>query len=171
MMQPMLAIASGAPIRTRPADVARLLRAIVRSASFEAGTRRVNVSAPRQLVVDVDPALVRPALTNILRNALAYSPPSVAVDVHARLDGGHLVIDVRDRGPGLSPAEREAIFDRFVRGAAGRNRRGAGLGLFIARRMVEAHGGTVDVESEEGIGTTFTVRLPVADAAWSLRPA
>jgi signal transduction histidine kinase len=71
----------------------------------------------------------------------------------------------------LTATEREAIFDRFVRGAAGHNRRGAGLGLFIARRMVETHGGSVEVESEEGIGTTFTIRVPVAAAARSLRPA
>jgi signal transduction histidine kinase len=171
MMQPMLSIASGAPMRTKPSNVAHLLRAIVRSASFEAGAHRVNVSAAAELVADVDPELLRPALTNIVRNALAYSPPSEVVELRARREEGHLVIDVRDRGPGLSPAEREAIFDRFVRGASGNNRRGAGLGLFIARRMIEAHGGTVDVESEQGVGTTFTVRVPVAEAATSLRPA
>jgi signal transduction histidine kinase len=171
MMGPMLSIASGAPMRSRPSDIAALVGGVARSASFEAGGRSVDVSVPRHLVLDVDPELLRPALTNVVRNALAYSPPSARVEVGAREDDGHLVVDVNDHGPGLTATEREAIFDRFVRGAAGHNRRGAGLGLFIARRMVETHGGSVEVESEEGIGTTFTIRVPVAAAARSLRPA
>jgi signal transduction histidine kinase len=172
MMAPMLSVAAGAPMRTRPSGVAELIDSVAASASFEAGgPGRVQVSAEPELVADVDPELIRPAFTNVIRNALAYSPSTTPVDVRARADDGHVVVEVRDRGPGLSPAERVAIFDRFVRGAVGRNRRGAGLGLFIARRMVEAHGGTVDVESEEGAGTMFTIRIPAAGRARSLRPA
>jgi signal transduction histidine kinase len=172
MMGPMLSIASGAPMRSRPSDIAALVDDVARSASFEAGGRSVDVSVPPDLVLDVDPELVRPALTNVVRNALAYSPASARVEVRAREDGGHLVVDVNDHGPGLTATEREAIFDRFVRGAAAHNRRGAGLGLFIARRMVEAHGGSVEVESEAGVGTTFTIRVPIdVAAARSLRPA
>lgn len=169
MMTPMLSIASGAPTRIRPCDVADLIRSVVRSATFQTGARpRLHVSVPPGLVANVDPQFIRPALTNIVRNALAYSPATTPVEVDAREAGGDIVIDVRDHGPGLTPAERETIFDRFVRGATGRNRLGAGLGLFIARRMVEAHGGTVDVESEEGVGTTFSIRVPVAERAPSL---
>lgn len=171
MMGPMLSIAAGAPVRKKPSDVAALVSSIARSTSFEAGGRPLNVSVPPGLVLDVDPELLRPALTNLVRNALVYSLPSAPVEVRAREDDGHLVVDVSDHGPGLTPAEREAIFDRFVRGAAARNRRGAGLGLFIARRMIEAHGGNVEVESEEGVGTTFTLRVPIAQHARALRPA
>jgi signal transduction histidine kinase len=171
MMGPMLSIASGAPMRSRPSDIPALVGSVARSASFEAGGRQVDVAVPRDLVLDIDPELLRPALTNVVRNALAYSPASARVEVRAREDEGHLAVDVSDHGPGLTPEEREAIFDRFVRGAAAHNRRGAGLGLFIARRMVEAHGGSVDVESEEGVGTTFTIRVPITEVARSLRPA
>ncbi|MGZ4129391.1 MAG: sensor histidine kinase [Actinomycetota bacterium] len=171
MMGPMLSIASGAPMRSRPSDVTALVKSVARSASFEAGGRSLKVSVPRSLVLDIDPEVLRPALTNIVRNALAYSPPSAGVELRAREDDGHLVVDVSDHGPGLTAAERKAIFDRFVRGATGHNRPGAGLGLFIARRMVKTHGGSVDVESEEGVGTTFTVRVPIARHARSLRPA
>ncbi len=168
---PMLKVATGGHLVREPVDVVRLVRSIVRSLSFEAGGRRVTVSAPASLVVEVDPEVIRPAVTNVVRNALAYSPAATKVEVSVGIRSGSLEIRVRDRGAGMSAEERSIVFDRFVRGSAGEYRGGTGLGLFIVRRLIEAHGGSIDVESEEGVGTTLTLRVPATERARQLRPA
>jgi len=76
--------------------------------------------------------------------------------------GDRVVITVRDRGPGIAPADRERIFGAFERAVSARNFGGLGLGLFIARQNAVAHGGTISVASELGVGTTFTVELPAS---------
>jgi signal transduction histidine kinase len=75
--------------------------------------------------------------------------------------GGSVVLSVRDHGPGIDPARRHAIFDRFERATTSRNISGLGLGLFIVKKIVESHGGTIAPEDSDGPGTTFVVRLPV----------
>jgi two-component system sensor histidine kinase MprB len=96
------------------------------------------------------------AVNNLLDNAARHSPPGARVDV--RVAAGEVC--VRDRGEGVDPREAEQIFDRFYRGANARDRPGSGLGLAIVRQVAEAHGGTVTVESPEGGGALFRLRLP-----------
>ncbi|HYO51521.1 ATP-binding protein [Archangium sp.] len=99
--------------------------------------------------------------SNLLGNALKFTPPGGRVSVGAREEGSHVCFFVRDTGPGLGPEALAHIFDRFWQGARG-DRRGAGLGLSIARGIVEAHGGKMRVESEPGRGSTFLYTVPVA---------
>jgi PAS domain S-box-containing protein len=107
-------------------------------------------------------------LTNLLGNALAYTPTGGQVTVSLSQGGSdgraHVVVAVADNGPGISAKDLPHIFDRFYRGAAGRQSSapGSGLGLSICKKIVDFHGGRIEVESEEGQGTTFTVWLPVA---------
>jgi two-component system sensor histidine kinase MprB len=96
------------------------------------------------------------AVNNLLDNAARHSPPGGCVDV--RVAAGE--VSVRDRGDGVDPRESEHIFDRFYRGANARDRPGSGLGLAIVRQVAEAHGGAVTVETPEGGGALFRLRLP-----------
>jgi signal transduction histidine kinase len=107
------------------------------------------------------------ALRNLLDNAVKYSPDCRTVWVEAGREGGRLAIRVRDRGLGISGSEQKKIFKKFVRGAGSREAhvRGTGIGLTLASRIVEAHGGEIRLESEPGKGSTFTILLPLEKKA------
>jgi two-component system phosphate regulon sensor histidine kinase PhoR len=104
-------------------------------------------------------------LVNLLHNAVKFSPDGGIVTVRARRTGGEIDIAVEDQGVGISRADQARIFERFYKVDRARERGpgGTGLGLSIARHIVEAHGGRLWVESEEGRGSTFTLALPVID--------
>jgi len=85
------------------------------------------------------------------------------IEVRAAAEDGAVVVSVRDHGPGIAADQQRLIFEKFGRvNTGGRSKPGAGLGLFIASSIAEAHGGTLDVRSETGAGSTFTFRLPVS---------
>jgi signal transduction histidine kinase len=109
-----------------------------------------------------DRARLRQSLDNILKNAIAYTAEGGRVLLHAGGDRKAAAITVSDNGRGIAPADQARVFDRFSRTAEPRGADGAalGLGLPLARQFVEAHGGTVDLLSEPGEGTTVTLRLP-----------
>lgn len=106
-----------------------------------------------------DPVLVERAVSNLLDNAVKWSPPEGPIEVF--VDGGR--IEVRDRGPGIAPADRERVFDRFWRADEARSMPGSGLGLSIVRKVVEAHGGRAWAQSPgDGPGAVVVMELPVA---------
>jgi signal transduction histidine kinase len=111
-----------------------------------------------------DPALVRQALTNVIHNAIKYTPNGGAITVEAKMGSGRAVIEVRDTGPGIPATHRDRIFDRFYRVDASRSREegGVGLGLAIARWAIEANGGQIEVASDGVDGTLFRVVLPTS---------
>ncbi|MBI5070919.1 MAG: HAMP domain-containing histidine kinase [Deltaproteobacteria bacterium] len=111
-----------------------------------------------------DPALLRRALDNLLDNARKYSEAPAPVVLAARADGGALLLEVRDQGIGIDAADMPRLFTPFFRTDRSRARGtgGVGLGLLLARRIVEAHGGSVAVESAPGQGTTVRLRIPAA---------
>jgi signal transduction histidine kinase len=147
-------------LRRRRADLARVVRESVEAGSFELGTDRVFVDAPDHLLATIDPPKIRAAIANLVRNALSYSPADTDVYVGLRSDGSCAKVVVRDEGAGIPDAERERIFDPFVRGRAARGVGGSGLGLFVARRVVEAHRGVIGLEPAVS-GTSFMVELPL----------
>jgi two-component system sensor histidine kinase BaeS len=95
-------------------------------------------------------------------NAVRFTPPGGEVTVIGRRDGDHIVLEVTDTGAGIAPDDVPHVFERFWRADKSRSRStgGSGLGLAITRHLVEAHGGTASVESAEGRGSTFRLRLP-----------
>jgi len=129
-------------------------------------TERIHVEIPPGLpAVWADPDRLERILTNLWSNALKYSAPSTPVTVTARQEGGLVILSITDRGPGIPPEDLPRLFQRYFRTAAGRERReGVGLGLYISRRLVEAHGGRIWVESQVGKGSTFSFSLPAADS-------
>jgi signal transduction histidine kinase len=110
--------------------------------------------------VMADGTRLQQVAANLIDNALKYTPPGGRVDVEVMQDGGRALLRIRDNGAGINPDELPRIWDRLFRGDASRTERGLGLGLSLVRAIVKAHGGTVDVESALGKGSTFTVALP-----------
>jgi two-component system sensor histidine kinase KdpD len=130
----------------------------------ELAGRTISTRLPADLpLVPMDGALVEQALVNLLENAIRYASPGTPLDISARLLSGEVVLEVADRGPGLSEDESEQIFDRLYRGsaAAESTERGVGLGLSIARAIVQAHGGSIWAANRPGGGAVFSFSLPL----------
>jgi signal transduction histidine kinase len=158
-------------------DVERLLRGVRESAAAIAQDKGVSLRVDVQydplqggehLVVYADEDRLRQVLGNLMSNALRYTPAGGTVTLGARrisggagADAGGVRLTVSDTGPGIPPQDLPHVFDRFYRGDAARDRAsgGSGLGLAIARALVEAHGGTIEVQSELGKGTVVVVGL------------
>lgn len=128
--------------------------------------RRVDVAVEESLpLVRVDAVLVRRVIDNLLENAHKYSPDAAKpIDLRATGNGDKVDFEVRDWGIGIAPEDLPNVFVPFFRGERSRSRGsgGVGLGLTLAKRIVEAHGGTIDVTSAHGAGTTARVELPLA---------
>lgn len=107
-----------------------------------------------------DEKLLRHILGNLLSNAIKYTPSGTAASFHARREANAVVFEVKDRGIGIPPDDLPRLFGNFHRAANVGDIPGTGLGLTIVKRAVESHGGTIEVESELGNGTQFTVRIP-----------
>lgn len=124
--------------------------------------QRLRLLCPAPAVwIAADALLLGQALVNLLTNASAYSPAGEAIDIAVWTLGEQAELRVTDRGPGIPPTERERIFAPYVRGsAAHRYSHGLGLGLYLARLIVERHGGTIGVDSAVGRGASFWIRLP-----------
>jgi signal transduction histidine kinase len=109
----------------------------------------------------VDPERVRQALENLLANALRHAPEGTCVRLDLRRDrrptGAWVLLSMSDEGPGVAPELLPHLFERFTAGAGSQ---GLGLGLYLARRIAEAHGGTLTVQSSPGAGACFTISLP-----------
>ena len=130
----------------------------------ELAGRKVNKLLPADLpLVPLDGVLIEQVLVNLLENAVRYADPGTAIDISARAEDDGVVIAVADRGPGLAEGEEVKVFDKLFRGAASANsaERGVGLGLAIARAIVEAHGGRIWAENRNGGGAVFSFRLPL----------
>ena len=129
----------------------------------EEKAQSLSVDAGAHVEATCDPAVLRQGLINLLDNAIKYTPDKGAIRVRvAKTALGEPAIEVKDTGPGIPAVHRERIFDRFYRVDTGRARDagGLGLGLAITRWAVEAHGGRIELESEEGKGSLFRIVLP-----------
>lgn len=130
---------------------------------------RVSLDLPRELeAVAIDKDLFRIALNNLLTNAIKYNRPGGSVLLAARNEEHEIVISVRDTGIGIGPEDRERVFEKFYRASekdAKAARGGHGLGLYLAAQIVELHHGRLTVDSELGMGSTFSIHLKIAPAA------
>jgi signal transduction histidine kinase len=149
------------PSQTQAFDLVRVVGSVVDVLQAGTGPDRVRFRPSGPVVVRGDPSQVQHAVENLVVNALTYSPRDTEVRVSVESADGGATVTVSDRGPGIPAAYRDAIFDPFVRAAGGSHRSGQGLGLFIAKQIVEGHGGELWLESGRK-GATFRLRLPHA---------
>lgn len=157
-----------------PLSVRDVARNAVERVRRQSSTHRFVVSVPPGLpAVHADPVRLDRILYNLLTNAIKYSPEGGKIRVFARRDSDYLVVGVGDQGVGISKDDQARLFAPFQRLEAGRlgNVKGIGLGLLVCRRLVEAHGGRIWVESEEGKGSTFFFTLPLEDRSTGRPPA
>lgn len=146
-----------------PAD--GLLREAAEEAAMQARARRISLClAVEPCEVTGDRALLRQAMSNLVENAVKYSPDGSEVQLIARRGEDCVILEVTDQGSGIPKELQERVFESFFRvdDARSRQQGGAGLGLALVRAIVEAHGGTVCVEENDGGGSRFVVKLPAA---------
>ena len=148
--------------RFRDVDLAQLVEDVVATAQLGQDEVRLRARVD-DLIPEIrgDAERLRQVLTNLVDNAIKYSPAGGEVEVRAYREDGCVRIDVSDRGPGIAKEDQKLIFEKFGRvTGTGATRQGTGLGLFIARSIAEAHGGGLDVQSAPEQGATFTLELP-----------
>jgi signal transduction histidine kinase len=146
-----------------PVDLAALSREVVERMSQQLADARchVELDLDEPVVGRWDPSRLEQVLMNLLSNAMKYGAGGL-VQVSVRRQGDRALLVVRDHGMGIAEADQARIFERFERAVSVRNFGGLGLGLYIARSIVAAHGGSVRVESKPGAGATFIVELPLS---------
>ncbi len=132
---------------------------------FEEKDISLDKKIPEGILLEVDPERIEQVFRNILSNAVSQFEKEGRVEIVAEEKEEEAEVKISDDGPGIPSSDIPHIFERFYRVDKSRSKStgGTGLGLTIAKEIVEAHGGEIDVESEEGIGTTFTITLPLAD--------
>jgi signal transduction histidine kinase len=157
----------GVPLRRVACDLRSVVAEVVDSVD-DARARRVTVEtddAP-SYVVHADVSRLERVVANLVTNALKYSAEDAPVSVQLAREGGDVVLDVIDHGIGIAPESLKRLFERYYRAPGSTARAsGLGLGLYIARLIVEAHGGRIDVSSQVGHGSTFRLVLPSYAAA------
>lgn len=146
-------------------DVVALVQGIAGASQARGDRHVITVRAEGELIAFVDALRLEQVVTNLLDNAVRYSPEGGPIDVVvARSASNQLSIAVTDHGIGIPPEHRSRVFDRFYQAHVGRHLGGMGLGLYISREIVERHGGTLDAEYPLEGGTRFVVRLPIGDS-------
>jgi signal transduction histidine kinase len=148
-------------IERKPVELNRLLEELVDFLSPQAGLQRVQLRmkrAPQEITAAVDPKLVKQAVLNLMLNGLQAMPTGGEMILALSNGDGQAVIDVIDTGPGISPETVEKIFQAYYSTKKG----GTGLGLAMAKRIAEEHGGSIAVQSEIGKGSNFSLRLPLS---------
>ncbi len=151
----------GYPMAIGPVDLNALVSECVRELSGRAVDKGIAVHAALEPVtLEGDEALLTRMLSNLIGNALSYTPDGGVVNISLTKGDGAVLLCVADTGPGIPAEDRERVFERFVRLDPARGAGGAGLGLAIARWVAEAHGGDVRIQSSGPAGTTFAARLP-----------
>jgi signal transduction histidine kinase len=164
------------PLERERMPIGELVQDVTQKYSLHAAKRGVSLKADiagELVFISADVGLIERALENVLDNALRFTPDGGSITVNLEPLGDWLRIEVQDTGPGISAGDLPRVFERFHRTAGnddGRESRGAGLGLAIAKRAIELHGGKIHCESRVGRGTTFRFELP-ADHALGSSPS
>lgn len=152
-----------------PADLVYVVREAVGRFTPSLSKHVIALAVPPSLPVEVDVDRIEQVIANYLTNAIKYSPAGGTIDVAVRLDGDAAVVSVKDCGIGVPEGALSRLFERYFRvPGSEKTAKGIGLGLYVTKRLVEAHGGTVKVESAVGKGSTFSFRIPVVSRATPL---
>jgi PAS domain S-box-containing protein len=151
-------------IENKPTNINKVMRDAVNEAQVSSATHRLQLDLPRNLPrLSIDARRIRQVLENLISNAVKYSKPNTEIKIAAHCDDHELLISVADEGMGIPQEELPRVFDRFFRSQKGQVEgiQGVGLGLSICKRLVEAEGGRIWMESEEGKGSICSFSLPI----------
>jgi PAS domain S-box-containing protein len=150
-------------LNRQPADLVELAREVAQERQLATERHTIRVDGPEARLIGLwDERRLGRVLANLLDNAVKYSPDGGPIDVRLQRDGDWVAIDVTDHGIGIPEHDQQRIFERFQRASNVEERiGGTGIGLASAWHILDSHGGTITVHSQEGSGTTFTVRLPI----------
>lgn len=151
-------------LQREPGDLRDTAREVVQLFEGSSANHRLELDLPQEPVhATYDPVRIGQVLTNLVSNAIKYSPDGGPVRVSLRREGNRAILGVSDRGIGLTPEDRAQLFEPFRRGAGVKESiPGVGLGLSASCKLVLAHGGSIEVDSEPGVGSTFRVLLPLS---------
>jgi signal transduction histidine kinase len=155
----------GIPLEPKPIDLSAIVQQVVEELEATHTDREIRLDTRGDLAGTWDPDRLAQVVSNLLCNALDYSPPDTPVHISAEDHGADVVVRVKNLGPPIPPEILPVLFDPFRRGGsapAGRASRGLGLGLYITQHIVQAHGGTIEATSTAEAGTNFIVHLPRA---------
>ena len=155
---------TGLVVRTRATELGRLISDVVERCTSARDRSRIFTALPAIAVVMADGPRIERVVANLLLNALKYAPIETHVLIRLESDERVACVSVIDDGPGLGPDELAIVFDKFQRSRTGSAHDGCGLGLFVSRNIIEAHGGRIGVESS-GKGSRFFFELPLATEA------
>jgi signal transduction histidine kinase len=163
-------IEAGADLELRKSDVnvSSLLKEILDDAQAFAARHSMklhfeNEGLPGELTMKLDMGKIREAIKNIINNAIKYSKSGGHVDIIARKSAGNFILMVKDQGIGIPEKERANLFQKFFRASNARDlhKEGTGLGMYIVKSFIEAHGGGIQLTSREGEGTTIEISIPI----------
>jgi signal transduction histidine kinase len=152
-------------VQRRPTQLRDLIERVIERALPSVQRDRVFVDAPTGVVVACDDVRIERVIANFIENALKYAPGGNAIIVRLSVSSTHACVSVIDSGPGIPAEELGSLFDKYRRGSTARGHSGSGIGLYISRKIVEAHGGSVGVDSVPGVGSRFFFELPVSPRA------
>jgi signal transduction histidine kinase len=153
-------------IMVEPIDLVAIVRSAVDVSAVLANAPTIRFSAkPASVIVRGDAGRLEQVFLNLLANALEHAAGSGAIDVVVRRSGSFAVVEVRDYGAGIAAEDLSIVFEAYTRLRQPQRATGLGLGLFVSREIVAAHGGTITATSRIGDGTTISVRLPAAPRA------
>lgn len=124
-------------------------------------TINCEIKIPKGTIVRMDKQLVSRALENLFSNAIRYTAPQAKIDARAEIAGGKAVLSISDNGIGMSPEDTEHVFELFYRGTHSRREQGQGIGLSVVKTVMDIHGWEIGVKSEKGVGTCFTIKIPI----------
>lgn len=148
-------------LRRQETDLGAILSQICEDQAELFGNRHIVCSLGPLPLACIDPALIERVFINLLSNAIKFSPEAFPIQVDATHDAAYFIVDVADQGIGIPEAELDHVFDERFRASNADHAPGSGLGLGIARRLVEAHQGKMEIRSTPGLGTVVSVRLPI----------
>ncbi len=160
LLDNFLKLVSGHEINTRPVDIRNVVRHLVEfftPRAEELGIRMRMRLSEEELICELDESLIQQALLNLCLNAQQAMPDGGELIIRTDVQDAYAVIEISDTGLGIEAEKLDKIFDAYYTTRSG----GSGLGLPTARKIIEAHGGSIDVNSQPGKGTSFKIRLPV----------
>lgn len=148
-------------VQRRPTELRSLIESVIDRSTATRDRARVFLQAPRAVSLVLDELRIERVVANLLHNALKYAPSPSEVVVRLDVLQEVVRVSVMDGGPGLRPEETTLVFDKYRRATSSHGHNGNGLGLYVSKRIVEAHGGRIGVDSIQGVGSSFFFELPL----------